>query len=83
MNLAVAPGICVLNLSRPEATFTLSYRLTDCVVINEFNLLKIHGNVLKVLLTYYRKQVHVLLNILTKKILVMLFLLNVYAKLNV
>lgn len=50
------------NFSRLKAKFTLTYRLTDNKVINQDNLLKLHSTFLKMLLAYYHKQVHILLN---------------------
>jgi hypothetical protein len=54
--------------SRPRAKFTYAYRLVGCKVINDDNLLKLHGNILKILLTYYYKQVHISLSIFLMKL---------------
>jgi hypothetical protein len=52
----------VSTFSRRRATFTLAYRLAGRNVINQENSLKLRSNLLKMLLTYYCKQVQVLLN---------------------
>jgi hypothetical protein len=41
------------------AAFTLVYRLAGIKVINELNELKLHGNVLTVLLSYYYEEVQI------------------------
>jgi hypothetical protein len=41
----------VISLSRPGTTVSHCYRLAGCRFINEVNLLKLHGNSLKLLLT--------------------------------
>jgi hypothetical protein len=48
----------VISISSPGASFSLSFQLMSHWVINEVNLLKFHGNLLKML----GKQVHILLD---------------------
>jgi hypothetical protein len=39
----------IFNIQKPGATFTFSYRLPDLGVINYDNLLKLSGNLIKIL----------------------------------
>jgi hypothetical protein len=56
-----------INLSRLRAAFTISYQLVGHWVINENNLLKLNGNLLKELPAYYCKHVYILQNNLLQK----------------
>jgi hypothetical protein len=47
-----------LTLSTPRAKFTLAYQLAGRKLVNEDNLLKLHGHLLTVQQTHYYKQVH-------------------------
>jgi hypothetical protein len=63
--LPTAPSILLFLLqqglifSRPRANFILAYRHAGCNVINEDSILKLHDSSLKLLLTYYYKQVRI------------------------
>jgi hypothetical protein len=59
--------VSVSNLSlnfqfEKSVLFTLAQLLKGCQVINHENVLKLHGNLTKMLLTYYYKQVQTMLN---------------------
>lgn len=49
----------VLNLSRPEAKFNLSYQQTGQWVINTASTLKLHGNI-KNSIDLFNKKVHIM-----------------------
>jgi hypothetical protein len=59
-HLSCKPG--VLNLFRLGTTFTAAYKLAGDKAINKDNLLKLLNNLLKMLLMYYYKHIHILLN---------------------
>lgn len=59
-HLSCKPG--VLNLFRLGTTFTAAYKLAGDKAINKDNLLKLLSNLLKMLLMYYYKHIHILLN---------------------
>jgi hypothetical protein len=75
--LAYGKGSIILIL---RFTFTLSYRLAGYQVINHHHLLKLNDSLFKILVTYYRKQVHILLNNFLQQICWFVFLLVVHSK---
>jgi hypothetical protein len=48
--------------NRQHYSVTLIYRHASSKITYEYNLSKLHGSLLRMLLTYYCKQVHMLLN---------------------